>query len=96
MPDPKVVQDGVTQAEVSAVSTLLETNVEELANTLRISFEPPILHSREWRPLAEHVLGLSALAVQRALEFNQRYWKSLGKVQESDHVVSVKKRHGKQ
>jgi len=49
-------------------SKVVETTTEELAGILKVGHRAPILEADEWRPLADHVLGLMKLTRRDALE----------------------------
>jgi len=54
-------------------SKSVETTTEELAGILKVGHRAPIVEADEWRPLADHVLGLMRLVRRDALaEATQR------------------------
>lgn len=62
----------ITREDAKKVAELLGTTRDELAKTLRVGNEGPIKEADEWRPLADMVLGLCAMAVQKSKEEEER------------------------
>ena len=59
------MNDGVTAKEVQQALTLLGLTRDELAENLRTGPGVVVTEADEWRPMADHVAELIALALKR-------------------------------